>query len=172
MTGCVVGAATSPLSLAAAAPDTSIVADSANPSSPVLSGTPRFNGPIAVLFSRDMAAVGLEGGFFDSAQSTSITAFDRNGANLGRVTNNGTGIEFLGLRTADGQERIAGLLFSLAGAEAAGFAIDNLRFARAGQVTGEPPRPISVPVNNAWGLGGLAFLMVAGLALVKLRRRS
>ncbi|PKP66895.1 MAG: PEP-CTERM sorting domain-containing protein, partial [Alphaproteobacteria bacterium HGW-Alphaproteobacteria-5] len=52
-TGCVVGSPTGPLALDAAAPDTFISPDGANPTSPVLSGTPLFNGPIAVLFSED-----------------------------------------------------------------------------------------------------------------------
>lgn len=63
LTGCVVGSPTGPLSLDAAAPNTSIVNDGAVPTSPVLSGTPVFNGPIAILFSVDVAGVGLQGGF-------------------------------------------------------------------------------------------------------------
>jgi hypothetical protein len=158
-TGCIVGNPFGSLSLDAAAPATVIVGDSSNPTSPVLSGSPTFNGSIAILFSNDQAGVGLEGGYFDAPGSTSITAFARDGSLLGSVTNNGTGIEFLGLVTADGEAQIAGLLFSLVGDEPAGFAIDNLRFGVAGQVTSPVPEPAT------WGMLGL------GLAMIGMARR-
>ncbi len=154
--GCVVGSPTGPLSLSGAQ-TTRIVGDSANPTSPVLSGTPTFNGPVAVLFDRDLAGVGLDGGFFDAIGGTAITAFARDGTMLGQVSNEEIGIEFLGLVTNDGSEKIAGLLFSLIGAEPAGFAIDNLRFGLAGQVVvpGQVPEPLSAALV-AIGLLGLA----------------
>jgi len=162
--GCVVGAPTpGPLSLAANSPQTRIVGDGSNPTSPVLSGSPTFNGPIGILFSVDLAGVGLDGGFFNAIGGTAITAFDRNGMLLGSVVNSGLGIEFLGLVSADGSATIAGLLFSLVGAEPAGFAIDNLRFGTAGQVTvpGAVPEPTS-----------LALVGAALLGLVVARRRK
>lgn len=164
LTGCVVGSPTNPLSLAAAAPDTSIVTDSANPTSPVLSGSPLFNGPIAIFFSTDVAGVGLDGGFFDAVGGTSIKAFSRTGALLGSVTNTGTGIEFLGLVSDTGTNEIAGLLFSLVGPEPAGFGIDNLRFGTAGQVVvpGVPE-----PGSIALALSGLALIVARK---VRLRR--
>ncbi|MCK9537911.1 hypothetical protein [Dokdonella sp.] len=167
-TGCVAGNATNPLALDPASPATFTVNDGANPTSPVLSGTPTFNGPIAILFDTDQAGVGLDGGFFDDANSTAITAFARDGSVIGSVTNAGTGIEFLGLVTADGSNRIAGLLFSLVGAESAGFAIDNLRFGTQGQVgpgPGPGPGPavyVPVPTLDYAGLGAL-LLLVAGM---------
>jgi PEP-CTERM motif len=164
LTGCVVGTPTAALSIDARSPATEIVGDAANPTSPVLSGSPTFNGAIAVLFSVDLAGVGLDGGFFDDAAGTAITAFDRNGNVIGSVTNEGTGIEFLGLVTDDGSASIAGLLFSLVGAERAGFAIDNLRFGTAGQVI--DPNKVPEP----------ATLLLVGLAVAALgassRRRS
>lgn len=172
LTGCVVGTPSNPLTLALTSPNTSIVGDGANPTSPVLSGSPTFNGPIAILFDRDLAAVGLDGGFFDSVGSTAITAFRRDGTVIGSVTNTGTGIEFLGLATASGSETIAGFLFSLVGAEAAGFAIDNVRFARAGQIVppGAAPSAVTVPATTPWGLFILVIaLLVAGAAFVRLR---
>lgn len=133
--GCVLGSPTGGLlSLAADAPNTFITRDSANPTSPVLSGSPIFNGPVTVMFSTDQVGVGLEGGYFDAAHSTSIRAYARDGSLIGSVDNVGLGIEFLGLVTADGSAKIAGLQFSLVGPEPAGFAIDNLTFAQAGQV--------------------------------------
>lgn len=162
-TGCVVGTPSGPsLTLAAAAPDTFITTDSANPTSPVLTGSPRFNGPIGILFDVDVAGVGLDGGFFDAIGGTAITAYARDGSVLGSVTNTGRGIEFLGLVTDDGQARIAGLLFSLVGAEPAGFAIDNLRFGRAGEVIVP-----GVPAPGSLALAGLALL-----ALVASRRQA
>ena len=162
VTGCVVDAPTGPLALDPTSPDTAITADGANPTSPVLSGSPLFNGPIAIIFSNDQAAVGLTGGFFDAIGGTAITAFARNGALLGSVLNQTGGVEFLGLATSDGSEQIAGLLFSLVGSEPAGFAIDNVRFGFANQVVvpGELPEP-----------GSLALLGLGLVGLVAASRR-
>lgn len=117
-----------PLTLDPNAPDTFIVGDGSNPTSPVLSGIPTFNGPISVLFSSNVAAVGLDAGFFNAVGGTSIEAFDRDGNSLGIITNSLLGIEFYGLATADGASRIAGISFYVTGDEPAGFAIDNLTF--------------------------------------------
>lgn len=155
LTGCVVGSPTGPVALDPASPDTFITTDGAFPSSPTLSGTPRFNGPITLLFSIDVAGVGLQGGFFDAIGGTAITAYNRAGALLGRVTNTGTGIEFLGLVTDTGSAQIAALQFSLVGPEPAGFNIDNVRFGAQGQViVPGVPEPGSI-VLLASGLIGL-----------------
>lgn len=168
LSGCVIGAPSAPLTLDATSPQTFITTDGANPTSPVLSGSPTFNGPIAILFDIDIAGVGLDGGFFDNPGGTAITAFARDGSVLGSVLNEGTGIEFLGLVTDDGSDAIAGLLFSLVGAESAGFAIDNVRFGTSGQV-GPPPGP-ALAVDT---LGGpalailIAMLLLAGLVILR-----
>jgi hypothetical protein len=159
--GCVVGTPTGPtLTLAAGSPNTFITNDAANPTSPVLSGLPQFNGAISMLFSVDVAGVGLSGGYFDAIGGTAITAFARDGSVIGSVSNTGLGVEFLGLVTADGLDRIAGLQFSLVGPEPAGFAIDNLRFGVSGQVNvpGGGVAPVPEP--------GTYVLMLAGLAAV------
>lgn len=161
LTGCVVGSPTGPIALDPAAPNTFITTDGSNPTSPVLSGSPTFNGPIAILFSVDMAGVGLSGGFFNAIGGTAITAFARDGSLLGSVVNEALGIEFLGLVTDDGTAKIAGLLFSLVGSEPAGFGIDNVRFGLPGQ--------ISIPEPGALALVGLAF---AGLAFSRRKRAS
>jgi len=153
--GCVIGTPTGSLSLDAASPNTFITGDGANPTSPVLSGTPTFNGPVSMLFSTDLAGVGLDGGYFDAIGGTAITAFARDGTVLGSVTNTGTGIEFLGLVTDNGANLIAGLQFSLVGSEPAGFAIDNLRFGTTEQVV---VTPVPEPETYALLLAGLGLL--------------
>ena len=153
---CISGSPTGTLTLDAASPNTFITTDSANLTSPVLSGSPQFNGPIAVLFDVDLAGVGFDGGFFDGIGSTGITAFARDGSLLGTVLNTGTGIEFLGLVTSDGSAHIAGVFLNLIGNEPAGFAIDNLRFAQAGQIT----VPGAVPEPATWAM------LIAGFGLV------
>ncbi|MET0682755.1 MAG: PEP-CTERM sorting domain-containing protein [Casimicrobiaceae bacterium] len=160
VTGCVVGAPTNPVALDAASPNTVITNDLVTPTSPVLSGSPTFNGPISIFFSTDVYGVGLTGGFFDAIGGTSITAFNRQGVNLGQVTNTGLGIEFLGLVTDTGLAQIAGLQFSLVGAEPFGFGIDNVRFGLPGQVTPPLPEP-SV----------LALLAIGALGLCLTRRK-
>jgi hypothetical protein len=161
---CVVGNPTGPLSLDFTSPLTRIVNDGANPTSPVLSGSPTFNGPIAVLFDTDQAGVGFDGGFFNATGSTGITAFDRAGNLLGTVANTGLGIEFLGLVTNDGQNRIAGVFLDLVGAEPAGFAIDNLRFGVRGQVVTP-----GIPEPATWAMMILGFGMV-GTAMRRRRQ--
>ncbi|MBO9575586.1 MAG: PEPxxWA-CTERM sorting domain-containing protein [Sphingobium sp.] len=159
---CVVGNPVGPLQLDPASIDTFITTDGSFPSSPTLTGAPRFNGPIAILFDRDLAGVGFEGGYFNAIGSTGITAFDVNGNLLGTVVNTSIGIEFLGLVTTDGTEKIRGVFLDLVGAEPAGFNIDNLRFGTAGQVTVP-----GVPEPASWAM------MISGLAIVgsAMRRR-
>lgn len=156
-TACVTGTPTDPLTVDADAPDTFISRDTANPTSPVLSGSPRFAGPIAIHFDIDVAGVGLDGGYFDASNSTSIAAFARDGSSLGSVVNEGLGIEFLGLITDDGTDQIAGLLFSIIGDEPAGFGIDNLRFGRQGEVVIPIPAALPLFVSGLFGLGMLGW---------------
>ena len=166
LTGCVVGNPTGPLTLSGTSPITFTVNDGANPTSPVLSGTPTFNGPIAIEFSTPQTGVGLAGGFFDAIASTGITAYDINGNTLGTVTNDQTGIEFLGLVTDDQSALISGLLFHLVGAEPAGFAVDNIRFGVGEQVV---PPGVPGPIAGA-GLPGL--ILACGGLLAWWRRRQ
>lgn len=167
LTGCVIGTPTASLSLDPTSPDTFITTDGANPTSPVLSGTPRFNGAISILFDTDLAGVGLDGGYFDAIGGTAITAFDRAGNIIGSVLNEGLGIEFLGLVTEDGSNAIAGLQFSLVGAEPAGFAIDNLRFGTGDQI--DIPPVAGVPEPGSIALLGLGLI---GLGLSRRKKQA
>jgi hypothetical protein len=155
-TACIVGSPTGPLSLDATAPDTFIASDLSTPTSPVLSGTPTFNGGIAILFSIDQFGVGFDGGFFNAVGSTAITAFARDGSLIGSVANTVTGIEFLGLVTDDNTASIAGVFLDLVGAEPAGFAIDNIRFGGVDDIDIiDVPEPATYLIM-ALGLAGLA----------------
>lgn len=162
LSGCVVGTPTGPLSLSVTAPTTFITTDASTPTSPVLSGSPQYNGPIGIRFSVPQVGVGLTGGFFNAVASTAITAFDSNGVVIGQVKNTQTGIEFLGLITADNAASISGLLFSLVGDEPAGFVVDNIRFGVAGQVVN--PNPVPEPMTAA-----LLAVGVAGIGLMPRR---
>jgi len=156
---CVVGTPTGSLSLDAGSPDVFITTDGAFPTSPTLSGSPRFNGPIALLFDVDQLAVGFEGGYFNAIGSTGITAFSRDGTILGTVANETIGIEFLGLISATGVAEIAGVFLDLVGAEPAGFNIDNLRFGVAGNIIVPPGvSPVPLPAGLPLLLGGLGLI--------------
>jgi PEP-CTERM motif len=125
---------------------TIITNDGSNPTSPVLSGSPEFNGPISVLFSTPVAGVGLTGGYFDGLNSTSITAFDVNGNALGSITNSTLGLQFYGLADTTGANVISGISFYVTGNEPFGFAIDNLTFGAKADIVPVPsvPEPASV----------------------------
>lgn len=163
LTGCVIGTPTGTLALDGASPQTFITNDGANPTSPVLSGSPIFNGPVSILFSTPQAGVGLDGGYFNNPHSTGITAYDIHGNVIGTVSNLNLGIEFLGLVTSDHSATISGLQFHLVGDEPAGFAVDNIRFGVGGEVVAPP----GVPEPAAWAMMLLGF----GGAGVLLRRR-
>ena len=153
-----------PLSLDTSAYPAFITDDGANPTSPVLSGSPRFNGPIAVLFSTPVAAVGLDGGYFDAIGGTSIEAFGPDGASLGIVTNTALGIEFFGLAASGGGNVIQGISFYITGPEPAGFAIDNLTFGSARETT--------TIVPETGNVAAVALLIGSGLVLRKRRTRA
>lgn len=106
---------------------TVIKGDDSNPDSPVLAGNKGFDSPISVLFSKDVHAVGLTGGYFNEIGSTYIEVYDRQGNVLGAALNTMKGIETFGFSTGS-VAKIAGLSFYVNNLESAGFAMDNLRF--------------------------------------------
>lgn len=161
----ITGSPSSPLTLETGDPVTFITGDGAAPDSPVLSGTPTFNGPVSVFFSKPVAGVGLTGGYFDAVGGTTIEAFDATGTSLGSIVNTvGDGMEFYGLADSSGDAVISGISFYITGDEPAGFAIDNLTFG-----AGEVIRPPRVPDG-----GSTALLLVgalAGLAAMRSRKQ-
>lgn len=150
VTGCLSGTPSAPLTLDMGSPRVETMDNSGvvGSQSPELGGTPRWNGPIAIWFDRDLAAVGLQGGWFDGRGGVAITVYDRQGKVLGRTINRGTGFEFMGLATNDLAPRIAGLEFHLVGAEPQGFGVDNIRFGAPQQIDlpgVTPPAPTPPP---------------------------
>jgi len=108
-----------------------ITNDGANPTSPVLSGSPLFMGSIAGGFvvpgSTTPATVGsfsLDAGFFDAVGSTELKWFDASGTLIGSQVNTGLGIETFTV-TAPG---IASWSIGLIASDPLGFAIDNVCF--------------------------------------------
>ena len=152
LTACIQGDPTGSLTLDANSPKTFIVPDLSARSFAVLSGYPRFNGAISILFSQNVAAVGMTAGYFDNVGSTALTAFGRDGSRLGSVSNTARGINFLGVVSGDGSNVIAGLQLSLISPEIGGFGIDNLRFVQINQIAVPSPTPTPtltpIPTNS------------------------
>lgn len=117
-------------------PNTFITDDAANPTSPVLSGSPLFFGPITVTFVNPTDStkpatatnVTFDAGYFDTVGSTTVTYFDINGATISSVVNSQ-----LGIQTFSAPSGIHGFTIAATGNEPAGFAIDNVSFQIQGQ---------------------------------------
>jgi hypothetical protein len=119
-----------------------------------------------MFFSQPVAAVALDGGYFDAIGATSITGFDVLGNVLGSFTNSALGIENYGFADASGNNVISGLAFYITGNEPAGFAIDNVQFGSASVVIipNLTPEPGTITLF-ATGLVGVA-------AFARRRRRK
>lgn len=156
---------TAPLTLDVNSPQTVTVNDSApGATSPVLSGTPTFNGPISIFFSTPVAGVALKGGYFDATNSTTIEAYDANGTSLGTITNSVTGFEFYGLADSSGANVIKGVSFYITGNEPAGFEIDDVTFGGASVIVGlqTVPTPVVPSPRSAAGALLTALLLLVG----------
>lgn len=101
--------------------------DNANPDTPVLAGNISYDSPVSVLFSVDVHAIALTGGFFNNIGSTYIEVYDRLGHVLGSAVNTQEGIETFGFSIGN-EAKIAGFSFYVNDAEDSGFALDNLKF--------------------------------------------
>lgn len=112
-----------------------ISTDGANPTSPVLSGTPRFQGSITGTFVEPgtneptvVESFTFDAGFFDEIGSTRVEWFDPDDNKLGQRINSRLGIEPL---TMEGGN-IASWEIEIVENEPAGFAIDNVSFTPIG----------------------------------------
>ena len=107
-----------------------ITTDGANPTSPVLSGTPRFVGKITGQFVNPIVqttkdtvdSFTLDAGYFDNMNSTRIQWFDKDGNLLGQKVNSKFGIENFTIKGGN----ISSWTIETVKDEPAGFAIDNI----------------------------------------------
>lgn len=135
--------------------------DAASPTSPVLTGTPKFEGDITVTFvepgttnpaSVYMAVVDI--GHLDEIGSAKIEFLGPQGEIIFAPTNNRTG--FLRYGAYGGNIGIASIRFSASASEPEGYGIDNLQFTIPGMNDIGREMGISVcslgnPVNHAVG---------------------
>lgn len=102
--------------------------DNSNPTSPVLSGTPLFDGDITGSFVSPGTTIPMvarsfsfDAGFFNAVGSTRLVAFDPNDQIVQQITNMQTGIERFEITSGN----IASFRIEIFGNEAGGYAIDN-----------------------------------------------
>ena len=112
-----------------------ITSDGSNPTSPVLSGNPRFSGPIRGKFvlpgtttPTTVNTFSLDVGYIDSPGSVVVTAHSLSGATLKQVFATTTGINKITVSAGD----IASFRVGATSSEPAGFAIDNVSFQSGG----------------------------------------
>ncbi|HET7315393.1 MAG TPA: hypothetical protein VFJ08_13655 [Salinisphaera sp.] len=172
--GCLDGQPSGTLTLDAGAEPTFVTLDTSAPDDHVLSGSPRFTGPISILFGTDQAAVGVMAGFATDSGAERLTAFGRDGSILASIVNDALGYSFLALASDDGSAAIAGVQITRTGATPGGFAVSDLRFGGPDQIeisgggsgNGEPSTPVPAPGNLA------LFALALGLITIACRRRA
>lgn len=105
--------------------------DGSNPTSPSLSGTPKFHGSIHFSFvhpgtkdPREVRGFDLDVGHIDNRNSVQIRYYDRNGSILGAVRAQSLGMNHISVR----QNNIVTVEVEETSREDAGFGIDNLAF--------------------------------------------
>lgn len=110
-----------------------ITNDGANPTSPVLSGTPLFTGNITGTFVKPTdgspstaTSFSLDAGYFDAIGSVVLSWFDSSGNLIGTQQNSTLGIEHFTVISSPPEPGIAKWEIGVAGSEPAGFAIDNV----------------------------------------------
>lgn len=112
--------------------DPFISSDGSNPTSPVLSGSPRFQGDIEGYFvspydGESPATVSwfsLDAGYFNEVGSTLIEWFDLSNNKLGEQYSSITGIETFVIE----DDGIASFHIGMTSSDSAGYAIDNINF--------------------------------------------
>jgi|GEM_PF-6417644 len=118
-----------------------ITSDSANPTSPVLSGSPKFEGNIEGYFVNPIDGTtpiavpwfSLDSGYYDKEESTRLEWFDLVGNKLGEMYNSNMGIE----TTLIEEGHIASWRISMRTSDPGGFAIDNLNYNSSASPTEE-----------------------------------
>ncbi|MEO9964186.1 MAG: T9SS type A sorting domain-containing protein [Reichenbachiella sp.] len=111
-----------------------ITSDGANPTSPVLSGSPIFQGSITGTFVDPIngnpvgvQSFSFDAGYFDAFGSTRVEWFDVDGNKLGQKINSEFGIENLKMTGGN----IGSWTISVIENEPSGFAIDNVSYVEA-----------------------------------------
>ena len=114
-----------------------IADDGADPTSPALSGSPLYSGPIHGQFvdyytgaQGTVKTFSFDAGYFNSLHSTKITWYNAAGGVIGSETNAHLGYEHFNITS---KTPIASFTVAVVGQEASGFSFDNLKF---GHVTG------------------------------------
>ncbi len=128
-----------------------ITSDGSNPTSPVLSGSPLFEGDITgkfVIPGTDTPTIvesfTLDAGYFNELNSTRIEWFDPAGEKLGQMTNSILGIERFNITGGN----IASWKIGIIATETAGYAIDNVSFTPVG-----PSIVFRENGDNSWFFG-------------------
>jgi len=117
-----------------------ITSDGAQPTSPVVSGTPRFLGHVEVSLANAVKRVSLDVGYLDTLGSVTLTFRGADGRLLDSVTTSQTGIQNINYTNVEG---IGSLLVRITNPEPAGFSVDNFSFSRA------IDEPLRAPKLNA-----------------------
>ncbi len=141
-----------------------ITTDSSNPTSPVLSGSPRFNGTITGTFVNPttgrLATVNefaLDAGYFDNLGSTELSWYDSKGKLIGTALDSIIGIQHFDIASTI---PIASWKINEIGIEQAGYAIDNVSF----DISGESPAGASSQVF-VQGMAGMSSAADAATSL-------